>query len=214
MNVHKIVAELLDPPGDLPVLDLGAGRGNFTAYLLATGYRAIAIDIDENDYKHAGYSDAPFVAANVDESLPLDRESSSGCVAIEVLEHLEAPLRALRQMADATVVGGFIILSTPNVMSWGSRLELLIRGHHELFGDHEYETNGHISPLSLVQLTRMGERLALIPEVVTYNIGRMPLPRLHQRPLTRRWFRVQGLGESLILKFRKTGAPLDHYERG
>jgi SAM-dependent methyltransferase len=214
LNVHEIVAELLDPPSALPVLDLGAGKGNFTAHLLSEGHKAIALDIDPTDYAEAGYCDAPFIETNLDDCLPVLPGSASGAVAIEVLEHLEAPLHALRRTAEAIITGGFLIVTTPNVMSWGSRLELLVRGHHELFGDHEYETNGHISPVALSQLERMGTRLALKAEVVTYNIGRLPLPRLHQYPLSAQRFRTKALGESVIVKFRKIGPALADYTRG
>lgn len=214
LHAHEIVARLLDPPTHLPVLDLGAGRGNFTAYLTSQGYRAVAFDIDPLDYGSAALCDAPFVQVNLDEALPVEAESVAGCIAIELLEHLEAPLAALRRMAAVTSPGGFVILTTPNIMSWGSRVELLVRGHHELFGPYEYESNGHISPVPLVQLLRMGDRLALTPECVTYNIGRLPLPRLHQVALTASCFRVAALGESLIIKFRKTGSVLADYVRG
>jgi SAM-dependent methyltransferase len=214
INCHEIAAQYLDPPSELPVLDIGAGSGNFTAYLVSHGYKAVALDIDPLDYKQAAWSDAPFVATNLDEPLPIERESAAGAVAIEVLEHLEAPLFALRQMAEAVTVGGFVVITTPNIMSWGSRLELLIRGHHEFFGPYEYATNGHISPLSLVQLTRMAERLALNAEAITYNVGRLPIPRLHQRALTGPRWRRQAFGESLIVKFRKTGPILTKYVRG
>jgi 2-polyprenyl-3-methyl-5-hydroxy-6-metoxy-1,4-benzoquinol methylase len=214
INVHEIVAALLDPPSQLPVLDVGAGTGNFTAYLTSCGYETIAVDIDPVDYRNAGYCGAPFIEANLDEELPVPLESASGCVAIEVLEHLEGPLLTLRRMAGAVTIGGFVIVTTPNIMSWTSRLELVVRGHHELFGNYEYETNGHISPLSLTEIVRMGDRLALRPEAVTYNVGRLPIPRLHRYPLTAAGFRVQALGECLIVKFRKTGPVLSDYERG
>lgn len=214
LNNHAVVATLLDPPTSLPVLDIGAGIGNFTAHLQACGYKAVAVDIDPHDYRQAAHSTAPFIEADLDEELPVANESAAGVVAMEVLEHLEAPLRALRHMARAVVPGGFLIVTTPNVMSWGSRLELLVRGHHEHFGVYEFETNGHISPVSLVQLERMAGRLNLRAEHVTYNVGRLPLPKLHQIPLTRPRFRTQGLGESVIVKFRKAGPPLASYMRG
>jgi hypothetical protein len=60
----------------------------------------------------------------------------------------------------------------------------------------------------------MGERLSLQTEVVTYNVGRLPAPRLHQYPLKGQKFRNAALGESVIVKFRKLGLPVEDYERG
>jgi 2-polyprenyl-3-methyl-5-hydroxy-6-metoxy-1,4-benzoquinol methylase len=131
MNVHEVAADLLDAPKQQPVLDVGAGRRQLHAYLTSHGYSAVAIDIDRLDCERAGYCDAPFIEANLDLDLPVEDGAASGAVALEVLEHLEAPLLALRRMANAVAVGGYVILSTPNVMSWASRLELLVRGHHQ-----------------------------------------------------------------------------------
>lgn len=214
MNNHQIVARLLDPPTELPVLDIGAGVGNFTAYLVSHGYPAIALDIDRADYCDAGHSTAPFIEVNLDDQLPVAPESAAGAVAIEVFEHLESPLRTMRHIAQTVIPGGFLIITTPNVMSWASRLELLVRGHHEHFADHDYAMNGHISPTSLTQLQRMAVRLNLETEAVTYNIGRLPFPRWHRFRLTRRRFRRESLGECVIVKLRKRGAPLHDFQRG
>lgn len=214
-NTHAIVADLLDPPSALPVLDVGAGRGNFTAHLEANGYQAIAIDVDPEDYRQAGHATSPFLQANLDEELPVADASAAGAVCVEVLEHLESPLRAVRAMAAAVADGGFIIVTTPNTMSWWSRVKLLMQGHHEGFNDYWYESNGHISPLDLPQLKRIAGRVGLSVEAVTYNVGRLPVPRLHQRySLRSPRFRNQGLGESLVLKYRKTGSPRTDVYRG
>lgn len=207
VDTHDVVASLLDPPTSLPVADIGAGYGNFTARLVSLGYEALAVDIDPEDYKRAGLSPAPFVQANLDEELPLDPESIAGLVCIEAVEHLEAPLRSLRLMTQAVAPGGFLILTTPNVSSLGSRLELLVRGHHEDFDDYCYKDNGHISPVSITQMRRMAGRLGLDLEVETYNVGRLPVPKLHQRPLRGSRWRRRSLGETLIVRMRKTGSP-------
>lgn len=215
MNTHRAVGKLLDPPGGRPVLDVGAGVGNFTAYLGSHGYQAVALDLDPHDYRDAGYCDAPFVLADFDVGLPVAAGAADGAVAIEVLEHLESPLRTLRQMADAVAVGGFVIVTTPNVMSWVSRAKFVLRGHLEGFDDGWYGGNGHISPVPRPQLQRMADRLNLFTEVVTYNVARPPLPKLHYAVASpRRKLLIEALGESLIVKFRKLGPPLASYQRG
>lgn len=214
-NTHAVVAGLLDPPSALPVLDVGAGTGSFTAYLESRGYEAIAIDFDPDDYRQVAHATAPFIQADIEEGLPVPDASAAGAVCIEVLEHLENPLRAGRLMAAAIVHGGFVIVTTPNTMSLWSRIKLLVRGHHEGFNDYWYELNGHISPLDLRQLERIGERVGLIVEAVDYNVGRLPVPRLHRRYALRRpRLRIQALGESLIVKYRKVGPPRVGVYRG
>lgn len=213
---HEVVASLLDAPNDRWVLDLGAGPGNFTAHLQRAGYRVIAVDIDEDDYRRAGHATAPFITANLDEAFPESLGGDiGGAVAIEILEHLENPLRLVRSVADMLVDGGWLIVTTPNVSSLSSKLELMIRGNDFGFGDEDFELNGHISPISLTQLTRIGSRVGLQIERVTYNAGRIPLPRLRRRlPLRSERARCALLGESLIVKFRKRGVPLSSFNRG
>lgn len=213
---HEVVASLLDRPTELCVIDLGAGPGNFTAYLERAGYRVVAIDIDEEDYRRAGHATAPFIVANLDEVLPqLMDDGIGGVVAIEILEHLESPLRLIRSVADVLVNDGWLIVTTPNVSSLSSKLELIVRGNEFGFRDDDFDLNGHISPISLKQLTRIGSRVGLEIERVTYNVGRIPVPRLRRRFLLRSdWARCELLGESLIVKFRKRRAPLSSFNRG
>jgi len=212
---HEVVASLLDPPADLTVMDLGAGPGNFTAYLHDAGYPVVAVDIDEDDYRQAGHSSAPFVEANLDEGLPDLSGPVGGAVAIEVIEHLENPLRFMRQVAAVLVDGGWLIVTTPNVLSLSSKLEFMVRGHDFGFSDHDYRANGHISPVSLRQLERIAARVGFSVEAVTYNVGRIPLPRVRQRvPLRGKWARTELLGESLIMKFRKQADEATPFTRG
>jgi len=214
-RTHETVAALLDPPDGKFVLDLGAGPGNFTAYLEQLGYSVIAIDIDERDYRDAGHARAPFVASNLDEPLPALPGPLQGAVAIEVIEHLENPLGLVRSIAERLESGGWLIVTTPNVLSLSSRLELLIRGHDFQFSDEDYRANGHISPVSLLQLRRIGRRVGLTTERVTYNVGRIPLPRLRQRVMLRgNWACSELLGESLIIKFRKQTGVAEAFTRG
>jgi SAM-dependent methyltransferase len=206
---HQIVASMLDPPNDLTVLDLGCGPGNFTAYLESAGYPVVAVDIDEGDYRDAGHASAPFLVANLDDSLPELPGPLGGVVAIEVIEHLENPLRFVRQIADSLTLGGWLIVTTPNVLSLSSRLDLMIRGHFFGFGDGDYQANGHVSPVTLDQLSHIGSRVGLDIEVTTYNVGRIPLPRLRRRvELRKDWARSAWLGESLIVKLRKRGGDI------
>jgi len=212
---HEVVASLLDPPNDLTVLDIGAGPGNFTAHLQQAGYSVIAIDIDPDDYQQAGHSTAPFISANLDESMPPLPGPVGGAVAIEIIEHLESPLRFIRMMADSLVDGGWLIVTTPNVLSLASRIELLVRGHSFEFGENDYETNGHISPVSLGQLERIGARVGLSVEQTTYNVGRIPLPRLRRRfPIRSEWALSEMFGESLIVKMRKRANDRQPFSRG
>jgi hypothetical protein len=132
-----------------------------------------------------------------------------------VLEHLESPLRLIRELANRMNDGAWLILTTPNVDSLGSRIERLVRGHDGAFSDYWYDANGHISPVSLLQLERIAARVGFALECVTYNVGQLPVPKFGSRHHVRaRWGRTRLLGLTLIVKLRKDSSVAARFVRG
>lgn len=68
-------------------------------------------------------------------------------VALEVIEHLESPLGFLRETAKLTRPGGYVVLTTPNVDNFPSRILFGLRG--QLRGASATDDPGHISPILL-----------------------------------------------------------------
>ena len=211
-RTHEIVRSLLDPSKGGIVLDVGAGQGAFTEWLTERRYRAVAIGLMASQYKFGG---APYVVADVDQGLPIRSESVEGIVAIELLEHLEQPLKLVREAARCLVMGGYLIVTTPNVLSLGSKLSILLRNYPLYFGQSDYVTNGHISPISRVELQRIAGRAGFSLEALTYNVGKLPIPRLrHRLLLSHPIFRSELWGESLIVRLRKTSDPARGFNVG
>jgi SAM-dependent methyltransferase len=212
IGTHAAVAALLDPPAGGSVLDAGAGEGAFTSWLAERGYRVVAAGIEVHQYRFAG---ARYVQTNLDEGLPFRSGSLEGIIAIEVIEHLENPLRLFREAARCLADGGWIVVTTPNVQSISSRLSFLIRAHHLYFGRRDYDGNGHISPVGLDQIVAVAERTGLHVDAVTYNLGKLPIPRVRHRVLLRhRWFKNAFWGDALIVRLRKVKPPQTRIHRG
>lgn len=183
------------------MLDVGAGHGAMSHSLDALGYRVVALGMDSDVYFAS--ASAPFLTADA-ESLPVRPGSLEGITLVEVIEHLEAPLRFLRSAATALEPGGWLVLTTPNVQNIASRLNMLLRGHPVHFSEDDYRRNGHINPVSLVQIERMAERLGLELTAVRYTVGKLPIPRIrHRYPLRHPVFRRPSLGESLVVALRR-----------
>ncbi|MGH9124351.1 MAG: class I SAM-dependent methyltransferase [Acidimicrobiales bacterium] len=212
VDTHRRVEELIDQPGPGWVVDAGAGHGAFTQVLVRNGYRTVGLEIKPGHFRCRS---APHILVDVDRGLPIAPSSLDGIVAIELIEHLECPLFFVREAARVLRMGGWMVVTTPNVLSLGSRLEFLVRGYVSGFCENEFRDNGHISPVSLLDLRRIGERAGLEVEAVTYNVGRFPLPGIYRRLTTRRdLFRNAMFGESLIVRLRKTRLPRRQIVRG
>jgi SAM-dependent methyltransferase len=212
IGTHAALAALLAAPAGGIVLDAGAGQGAFTAWLADHGYRVIALGIEPSQF---GFGGARFVQTNLDQGLPFRDQSVEGIAAIEVLEHLENPIGFVREASRCLQRGGWLALTTPNVKSISSRLSFLVRGHHLYFGPKDYEANGHINPVSIEQIRSVAERTGMTIEIVTYNLGKLPVPRLrHRLLLTHPRFRTALWGDALIVLLRKVRPPQLKINRG
>jgi SAM-dependent methyltransferase len=211
LGTHRRVRELFDVTHGSLVIDAGAGRGVFTDWLVQSGYQVIALGIDRHQFRGC----APFVECNLDDGLPIASATANAIVAIELIEHLETPLRFVREATRCLTVNGILVITTPNVLSISAKLSLLLRNYPTQFGDSNYYANGHVSPISRLTISRIAERSGLVVDAIGYNVGKLPLPWLrHRLPLRSSPFRNEVLGESLIVKLRKVRQPQAKIVRG
>jgi SAM-dependent methyltransferase len=96
-------------------------------------------------------------------------------MCLEGLEHLADPARLIAELVRVTRSGGEIVVSTPNVMSFYSRLHFLFTGTPYQFNPAllpQFEPGiaadrGHVSPLSYFQLRYLfGEHEAAVKQVL------------------------------------------------
>ncbi|MGI8425187.1 MAG: glycosyltransferase [Actinomycetota bacterium] len=199
---HEVCEQLLDDSAPGPVIDAGAGQGAFSERLYLLGHEVRALGIAPEQFLML--SRVPYVKCDIEEGLPIAAESLRGIVAIELIEHLEAPFRLFREAQRCLKKDGFFLLTTPNVLSLAGKISLILRNHMIFFGDEDFRLNGHISPLTLVEIRRMASVSGFRIEKVTYNAGKLPLPKIrHLWPLTAPSFRTQFWGEILVVKLRK-----------
>ena len=67
--------------------------------------------------------------------LPFEDGAFAGVLAVEVLEHLFEPQRAVAEFRRVLMPGGILFVSLPNVAYWRRRLELLLIGRFDPLGD-------------------------------------------------------------------------------
>lgn len=143
-------------PAGKRVLDIGAGAGAFSQRLVDSGYRVTALDIDAEKWLPR---DIPFLQVNVDTDFTgsIGDPFDAAC-CLEVIEHVENPWNLLRQILAALQPGGRLILSTPNVTSFLSRLIFLRTGRFHQFGDTDL-AYGHVSPITAWELSLIARRV-------------------------------------------------------
>jgi SAM-dependent methyltransferase len=100
-----------------PVLELGAGRGEFLELLREAGIPARGVDLDPRMVEHARSKQVSVERRDALEALEEAAPGSLGGVfAAQLVEHMEpaAVVRLVRLAARALAPGGRLVLETPN----------------------------------------------------------------------------------------------------
>lgn len=107
-------------PTDGTVVDVGAGRGEFTRAIRAR--RRIAVDLNPDLPQFVG--DAEVVLASALDLSPIPDGEADAVFSSNLLEHLPSPEDVVRALRDAHRVlrpGGRVIILMPNIAAVGGR---------------------------------------------------------------------------------------------
>ena len=194
-TARSAFAQALTQPGDTPraALDVGCDDGNHLFMLdaaLGNPEDVILHGVDLSDhglpYAQAfaeslpGFSNCRFQQTDLTQGLPLSDGSFRVVSLADVLEPLEDPVSALRELARVTSLAGTVLVSTPvrnslfkraaataNRLSRGSlyrsyytgkEVTLDEAGHPEMHVDAGHE---HISEMTVPELLAVGRRAGL-----------------------------------------------------
>jgi 2-polyprenyl-3-methyl-5-hydroxy-6-metoxy-1,4-benzoquinol methylase len=192
-NLHHDVFELLKQylkPG-MHVLDFGCGQGAFSQRLVDAGMVVDVCDLDTAQVK-AKVNKKYQADLNIQSVQDLIPDKYDVIVAMEIIEHLHNPWKYLNDSISLLKAGGIIVLSTPNISNFISRLRLLMKGNLLAYEKSDL-AHGHITPLSYVQLENMFNHFEL--EILKKSYAG-PIPIFHFT------------GFSLFTIFRNTILPL------
>lgn len=154
-GLHSDIFKILNPylKRGMHILDFGCGQGAFSQRLIDAGTIVDACDIDTDQIK-AQVQRKFKLDLNKAEILNSISDKYDMVVAVEILEHLNNPWKYLSDCLSVLKEGGIIVLSTPNISSFPSRLRFLMRGTILAYEKTDL-AHGHITPLSYVQLENM-----------------------------------------------------------
>jgi SAM-dependent methyltransferase len=117
---------MLRLPSGARILDAPCGGAAALALaLLKRGYQAVGADIERAAAKLLGNA---YAEADLNTNLPWDDQSFDAVVSTEGIEHLENHFFFLREMCRILKKGGFIVITTPNIVSLRSRMRFFGSG--------------------------------------------------------------------------------------
>ena len=148
------------PP--LRILDLPAGNGLLADALRDAGHEVVCADINRER--------PDYVFADMARELPFADAEFDAVLCLEGIEHLIDPVRLIAELARVVRQGGTVVISTPNVANFYSRLQFLFTGVPYQFNPAavpatvagETTDRGHIFPLSYFQLRYLFEQHGLV----------------------------------------------------
>lgn len=175
-NLYPQVLRLLEGKEPGRALDIPSGEGAFAYELIKKGFSDIVcLDINREDFKLAGQ--VCFLAGDVYDRLPFKDESFDYIFCLEGLEHFVNPFSFVDELGRVLRTGGWLYISTPNIMSVDGRLRFMLTGYYPRFKPlmHDRESlraegaQGHIAPIYFWQLKYFFEESSLQVERIDTN---------------------------------------------
>ena len=151
--IYEMVARALERHGIVggTFVDVGCGAGDLRRFLGNRFDRYVGLDAVRYDGLP---EDLQFHAGDLDGDGQLAPSAMADVVAaVETIEHLENPRRLVREMVRIAKPGGWVLVTTPNQLSWLSLATLLSKQRFSAFQDVHYPA--HISALLEVDLLRI-----------------------------------------------------------
>jgi len=100
-------------------------------------------------------------------------EKFDAVLCVEVIEHVENPWQLVREATLLAKPGGLVLISTPNVGSWYSRLRFFLNGKFPFFCKEDSRRYGHIHAVTWTELELMCEAAGLQVERIS-SAGTLP----------------------------------------
>ncbi len=170
---HGVLLEWLGASPAARVLDVGCSDGTFADLVRAQGHWVAGVDL----VKHEGVAERVdhFVEADLNQGLPSEAgHDYDFIVAGDVLEHVIAPEKLLRDLVRRLAPDGQILVSIPNFAHWYPRARvavgrfdydqrgLLDHGHLRFFTRRSFEKLVHDEGLSIVAHDTVGSPIDIV----------------------------------------------------
>jgi len=170
--IYAAVAKILQgKAASGTILDVGCGTGALWGYVRNQFASYVGADA-------VRYDDFPaqleFHTINLDTGrIPVADGFADVVAAVEVIEHLENPRLFARELTRLAKPGGWIVVTTPNQLSWLSKLTLLLFNEFNAFRAGSYPA--HLTALLEIDLRRIAAECGWVDVSVSFSgEGRIP----------------------------------------
>ena len=166
--VDTIKSEFKDK--SVRILELGPGEGMLTKELIDAGFSNVeAMDMYPENFK---IENVRCHKGNLSEDLPFEDDSYDLVIAVEAIEHLENQYHFASECARITKQNGAVIITTPNITNFASRVRFFFTGFYSLATrpSSEFQKNWvieHIYPITFWQLRHILHTNGLFIKKVT-----------------------------------------------
>jgi 2-polyprenyl-3-methyl-5-hydroxy-6-metoxy-1,4-benzoquinol methylase len=172
----KLIEIILKNTGEsksFDVLDIACGKGYNSMVLISKRKNARIDCVDINDRQFlVKDKNVKFRKADLNKGLSTDKKYDF-IIATEIIEHLENPHSFMRDCYNHLKIGGYLLMSTPNVDNIYSVLRRIIAGKPLYFSLDE--PSGHISPVHLVTIKEILRIIGAKNYKIFYNRNVFPL---------------------------------------
>lgn len=140
------------------VLDIGAHSGALLRRLQDAGFSDLTgADLDQTRFDVPG---AQFKRVELNKPFAGEFQRKFGLItSTDVIEHLDSPRNFLLNVRQMLEVDGWLAISLPNVAFWEGRLKFLLKGELWGFGERNYRSQRHISPITMEQMIMLMQEL-------------------------------------------------------
>jgi len=142
-GTYDRVLELLGTLRIKRILDAPSGIGILSERLKQIGYDVVALDLERGKYTP---SDKKVLIADLTAGIPFRDKTFDAVICVEGIEHLYNSFALLKEMHRVLKPHGHLLLTTPNVVNWRSRIKFFLRGELFWFDHRAIDRFGHISP--------------------------------------------------------------------
>ncbi len=187
------------------VLDVGCYNGYLSKIILDKGNEVHGIDIARRGLQKAKKLGIRVKKADLEKRFPYKSGFFDVVVAAEVIEHLKDTDHFLDEIYRVLKTGGFLVLTTSNLVSFGRRIMYLLGrdGYHEASFSFPSNAAGHLRYYNKDLLLGLLEYHKFVPEILTSDVVNLSF-NIYSR-LRSIWLAglFPALGRSLIVKAKK-----------